>query len=71
VHYRNGREAKPGDRVLNLTHGYTGILHTVSSQSTTCNGRLAAITQNDPYVTLSEYIHLDDVGEAFPVSKPQ
>lgn len=26
MHYKNGREAKPGDPVINLTYGFSGIL---------------------------------------------
>jgi hypothetical protein len=64
MHYKNGREAKPGDKVINLTYGFSGILHSVNAGSTTCNGRLATISQNDPYVTLSECLHQDDVAAA-------
>lgn len=64
MHYKNGRPAKAGDKVINLTHGLSGILHTVNGTSTTCNGRLAAINQNDPYVTIGECLHVDDVAAA-------
>lgn len=64
MHYKNGREAKPGDKVVSLAYGFSGILHSISAQSTTCNGRLAAISQNDPYVTLSDCLHMDDVAKA-------
>lgn len=59
MHYKNGREAKAGDKVIS-PYGM-GILHSVTAQSTTCNGRLAEISQSDPYVTLSECLHADDV----------
>lgn len=62
MHYKNGREAKPGDKVV-TPHGM-GILHSVTAQSTTCNGRIAPISQNDPYVTLSECLHVDDINAA-------
>lgn len=64
MHYKNGRVAKAGDRVINLSYGFTGVLHSVNAGSTTCNGRLAAITQNDPYVTIGECLHIDDVAAA-------
>lgn len=71
MHYKNGREAKPGDRVLNLTTGETGLLHSTSAQSATCNGRLAKPSISDPYVTLSECLHLDDIAAAnVPDSTP-
>jgi hypothetical protein len=65
MHYKNGREAKAGDKILS-PHG-TGILHTVTAQSNTCNGRIAVISQNDPYVTLSECLHLDDINAAVSI----
>lgn len=64
MHYKNGRKAKQGDKVLNLTTGFSGVLHSVSAQSTTCNGRIAAVTQNDPYVTIGECLHMDDIAKA-------
>jgi hypothetical protein len=67
VHYRNGREAKEGDRVFNLAGGQSGILHSTSAQSTTCNGRLAQTSIYDPLVNVKDCVHVDDVGQAFPV----
>lgn len=67
MHYRNGREAKEGDKVVNLNGGQFGILHSTMSQSTTCNGRLAQISPNDPYVNIKDCVHIDDVSQAFPV----
>lgn len=64
MHYKNGREAKPGDKVVSLANQVTGIVHSINAGSTTCNGRLALISQNDAYVTLSECLHLDDVKAA-------
>lgn len=59
MHYKNGREAKDGDKVV--TPYGMGILHSTSAQSDTCNGRVAVISQNDPYVTIKECLHFDDV----------
>ena len=64
MHYKNGREAKPGDKVVVLPSGRAGILHSVNANSTTCNGRLAQTTENDAYVTLSECLHMDDIAAA-------
>ncbi len=64
MHYKNGREAKPGDKVINLPTGLSGILHSPNAQSQTCNGRLAVASNNDPYVTLGECLHVDDVAAA-------
>jgi hypothetical protein len=64
MHYKNGREAKAGDQVVSLALGVSGILHSPNAQSTTCNGRLAATSSNDPWVTLSECLHVDDIKSA-------
>lgn len=66
MHYKNGREAKAGDRVVHIGGDYcaSGILHSVNAQSETCNGRLAITTPNDPYVSIKECLHVDDVKAA-------
>jgi hypothetical protein len=64
MHYKNGREAKQGDKIINLKFGFSGVLHTVTEGCETCNGRLASISQNDPYITLSECLHVDDIAAA-------
>lgn len=64
MHYKNGREAKNGDKVLNLPSGRAGILHSTSAASDTCNGRLAEIKDSDPYVTIKECLHVDDINAA-------
>ncbi len=71
MHYRNGREAKQGDFVINLNSPYAvGILHSTQSQSDTCNGRVALVGPNDPYVNIKDCLHIDDVVGTFP-AKPQ
>ena len=64
MHYKNGREAKAGDIAVSLTNKTAGLLHSVSASSNTCNGRLAPINGSDPYVTISECLHIDDVAAA-------
>ena len=64
MHYKNGRPAKAGDNVVNLPQGICGILHSTNAQSTTCNGRLAQTSSSDPYVTLSECLHVEDIAAA-------
>ena len=71
MHYKNGRLAKSGDKVVSLTYGFAGVLHSINAGATHCNGRVAPINQNDPYVTLSECVHIDDVVAAtLPDSTP-
>lgn len=67
MHYKNGREAKEGDKVVLLEDGLppvTGVLHTTQPGSDTCNGRLALLSPNDPYVTISTCLHIDDIKAA-------
>jgi hypothetical protein len=64
MHYKNGREAKPGDIVINLPTGKTGVISRLETVSTTCNARLTAVSDIDSYVTLRECLHIDDVRAA-------
>ncbi len=64
MHYKNGREAKNGDKVVmqdyngNLT---VGILYDATTGNDYCNGRLARIAVNDPCPNLKDCLHMDDV----------
>lgn len=71
MHYKNGREAKQGDRVFAMNNGtaISGILHDLKPGSSSCNGRLAATSQNDPYVTIGECLHADDIASAIASAK--
>lgn len=64
MHYKNGREAKAGDKVVSLTCNVAGILHSINVQSNSCNGRIARMADSDPYVTLNECLHMDDIAAA-------
>lgn len=59
MHYKNGRLAKEGDTVVSPCG--LGVLYNTNSQSDSCNGRIAIVTQTDPYVTIKECLHIDDV----------
>ncbi len=61
MHYKNGREAKAGDKVFHIPQGLAGILHSLQPGSSSCNGRLAQTTQSDPYVTVGECLHQEDI----------
>ena len=64
MHYKNGRAAKNGDKVV-LFPSYgapvIGILYDAVAGNDFCNGRLAPIAPNDPGANLSECLHYDDV----------
>jgi hypothetical protein len=70
MHYRNGREAKNGDKIVSLA-GYNGnpinaigILFDATPGSDHCNGSIASII-GGPVVgaCLCDCLHLDDVKE--------
>lgn len=63
MHYKNGREAKNGDRIIHLgAYGgpVVGILYDATAGNDTCNGRLAITAPNDPTPNLAECLHIDD-----------
>jgi hypothetical protein len=66
MHYRNGREAKNGDKVIQLQDAglpyALGRLGHATPGSDYCNGTIAA-TQPCPEVTacLCDCLHIDDV----------
>ena len=69
MHYRNGREAKNGDKVIVVpSYGmpFVGILYGATPGNDYCNGKVAVTSPSDPGVNLKECLHLDDAAEAFP-----
>lgn len=64
MHYRNGREARNGDKVV-LIPSYgapiIGILYDAVAGNDTCNGRIATSAPNDTMPNLKECLHYDDV----------
>jgi hypothetical protein len=64
MHYKNGREAKNGDKVV-LFPSYgpptVGILYDAVAGNNDCNGRVARMAPSDPCPDLKECLHLDDV----------
>ena len=62
MHYRNGREAKNGDRVLQI--GFdgkiaVGVLHDAVAGNDYCNGGLAPVITTG--ACLIDCLHADDV----------
>jgi hypothetical protein len=64
MHYKNGREAKNGDKVMLIPASGSppvcGILYDATAGNDYCNGRIAVTSSNDPYPNLKECLHLDD-----------
>lgn len=73
MHYKNGREAKNGDKVI-LIPSYgnpvIGILYDATAGNDTCNGKIASIRASDPCPNLQEVLHLDDMIAALPKEVP-
>jgi hypothetical protein len=64
MHYRNGREAKNGDRVVQLSMSGahvigTGILYGATAGNDYCNGSVAPIAS--PGACLVDCLHAEDV----------
>ena len=75
MHYKNGREAKAGDKIVGLNNGnvVTGIIHSLQAGASTCNARVAPTSQSDAYVTLRDCLHVDDfagLADAMEANKP-
>jgi hypothetical protein len=74
MHYKNGREAKNGDKVVMSQPTGTpiaGILYDAVAGNDSCNGRIAITHQNDAYACLSDCLHAEDVNAHFQtVTKP-
>lgn len=63
MHYRNGREAKNGDKIIQLQGGQVtsyGVLHSAVAGNDYCNGSIAPITNNTS-ACLCDCLHVDDV----------
>lgn len=69
MHYKNGREAKNGDRVVLISNGKIthGILYDAKPGNDFCNGRLALMQNSDPCPNLKECLHEDDLNAALTI----
>ena len=67
MHYRNGREAKNGDRILNLgtyPAPVIGVLRDAVPGNDYCNGYIQLgpePRQEDPVACMCDCLHMDDV----------
>jgi hypothetical protein len=68
MHYRNGREAKNGDKIVQLG-GYgdgaqvvaVGVLYEATPGNDYCNGHIAPIQQVITGACMCDCLHLDDL----------
>ena len=66
MHYRNGREAKNGDKVVKLNGGQIvsfGVLHSAVAGNDFCNGNIAVVQPTNDGACMCDCLHVDDVAE--------
>lgn len=74
MHYKNGRVAHNGDKVVFLpsydVSPVIGILYDAHAGNDYCNGRIAPIHPSDPQPCLKDCLHLEDVKSALEIPVP-
>lgn len=66
MHYRNGREANNGDKIVKLEGGKIvsfGVLHSAVAGNDYCNGNIAVVQASNDYACMCDCLHVDDVAE--------
>jgi len=66
MHYRNGREAKNGDKIVSLNGGKVeafGVLHSAVPGNDYCNGTIAVIQNHQACACMCDCLHVDDLAE--------
>lgn len=64
MHYRNGREAKNGDRVVQIGDGVitnVGVLFDAKPGNDYCNGSIAPTSPGVAGACMCDCLHMDDV----------
>ena len=69
MHYRNGREARNGDKIVQLNHkgeiSAVGILYDAQPGNDYCNGYIAPIQPSGVGACMVDCLHIDDVAALF------
>lgn len=69
MHYRNGREAKNGDKIVSLNGGEVvavGALYDATPGNDYCNGNIMIGHEqsgSDPIACMCDCLHVDDMAE--------
>lgn len=67
MHYRNGREAKNGDKLIRISGDGQieafGVLYGAVPGNDYCNGNIALIQNPQQYACLCDCLHVDDIAE--------
>lgn len=64
MHYRNGREAHNGDKIVKLEGGRVvafGVLHSAVPGNDYCNGSIAAVQPPNDYACMVDCLHVEDL----------
>ena len=66
MHYRNGREAKNGDKIVSLGFNGSkieafGVLHSAVPGNDYCNGNIAPVQPTNAGACLCDCLHVDDL----------
>ena len=64
MHYRNGREAKNGDKIVQLSEGQVitfGVLHSATPGNDYCNGTIAPVQDVRSGACMCDCLHVDDL----------
>ena len=66
MHYRNGREAKNGDLIVQLQMNGSkiqavGVLHSATPGNDYCNGSIAPIQPTNQMACMCDCLHIDDL----------
>lgn len=66
MHYRNGREAKNGDKVVRLSFEggkieAFGVLHSAEPGNDYCNGNIAVVQTANEHACMCDCLHIDDI----------
>lgn len=70
MHYRNGREAKNGDKIVQIGGDGSGsqivavgVLYDAVPGNDFCNGNIAPIQSNQTGACMCDCLHVDDLAE--------
>ena len=64
MHYRNGREAKNGDLVIQFNGDKVqalGVVHSATPGNDYCNGYIASVQVPNQYACMVDCLHIEDI----------
>ena len=65
MHYRNGREAKNGDLIIQISGdgkiNAFGVLHSATPGNDYCNGGIAPVQSGNTMACMCDCLHIEDL----------